>query len=152
MLARKLGQSFGLFARFQKEGFWREEAEHRFALLGAPVEIEGDGDGADFGEREEGFEMLGAAAAGEADQVAFADTLSEQVIRQPIRALVEFADKSPCGARRRWRVCRESVARCAAVIRRCSWFDLANYYFVNVWVGAGPCACLRRQPQGVAPT
>ena len=91
MLARKLGQSIGLFARFQKEGFWREEAEHRFALLRAPVEIEGNSDGADFGEREEGFEMLGAAAAGEADQVAFADILSEQAIRQPIGAFVEFA-------------------------------------------------------------
>ena len=50
MLARNLGQSIGLFARFQKEGFGREEAEHRFAFLGAPVEIEGDGDGADLGE------------------------------------------------------------------------------------------------------
>ena len=90
MLARKLGQSIGLFARFQKEGFWREEAEHRFALLRAPVEIEGNSDGADFGEREEGFEMLGAAADGEADQVAFADIVSEQAIRQPIRAFVEF--------------------------------------------------------------
>ena len=103
MLARKLGQSIGLFARFQKEGFWREEAEHRFALLRAPVEIEGNSDGADFGEREEGFEMLGAAAAGEADQVAFADILSEQIIRQPIGALVEFAERDA--------LCASTIAR-----------------------------------------
>ena len=91
MLAGNLVQSIGLFAHFEKECLGREEAYHRFAFLGAPVEIEGNSDGADFGEREEGFEMLGAAAAGEADQVAFADILSEQTIRQPIRAFVEFA-------------------------------------------------------------
>jgi len=90
MLARKLGQSIGLFARFQKEGFWREEAEHRFALLRAPVEIEGNSDGADFGEREEGFEMLGAAADGKADQVAFGNAPCQQIVCQSIGALVQF--------------------------------------------------------------
>ena len=91
MLAGNLGQGFGFFARFQKESFRREEANHRFALLRAPVEIEGDGDGADLGYGEQRFEMLGAAAAGEADQIAFADALSEQVVRQTVGALVEFS-------------------------------------------------------------
>ena len=92
MLAGNLVQSIGLFARFQKECLGREEAQHRFAFLRAPVEIEGDGDGADLGDGEQRLEMLGAAAEGKADQIAFADALSEQIICQPIGALVEFAD------------------------------------------------------------
>ena len=42
--------------------------------------------------------MLGAAAAGEADQIAFADALSEQVIRQTVGALVELAERD-CAVR-----------------------------------------------------
>lgn len=66
----------GFFACFKKEGLGCEEAQHGFAFLGAPVEIERDGDGADFSYGEKRFEMLGAAAARKADKVAFADALS----------------------------------------------------------------------------
>lgn len=90
MLAGNLGQSFGLFAIFHNERLGYEKAQHRFALLGAPVEVEGDGDGADLREREKRFKMLGAAAAGEADEIALADALREQVAREPIGALLQF--------------------------------------------------------------
>ena len=62
--------------RFPERKTWarksRSIASHS---CGAPIEIEGNGDGADFGEREQGFEMLGAAADRKADQVAFAEVL-----------------------------------------------------------------------------
>ena len=91
LLPGDLAQTCGLFACFEKESFGREKPHHRCAFLGAPVEVEGNGDGADLGNREQRLEMLGAAAAGEADQVAFSDALSEQVIRQPVGALMELA-------------------------------------------------------------
>src|SRR4030095_16371247 len=92
MLAGNLVQSIGLFARFEKQCLGREEAYHRSAFLGAPVEIEGDGDGTDLSDCKQRLEMLGAAAAGLADQTSFADALSEKIIFQPIGAFVEFAE------------------------------------------------------------
>jgi hypothetical protein len=35
--------------------------------------------------------MFGAAAARESDQIAFRDALVKQIIRQPVRAFVQFA-------------------------------------------------------------
>ena len=59
----------------------------------APIEVEGNGDGADLGDGEERFEVLGPAADRKADQIAFADTLIEQIIGQAIGALVQFAHR-----------------------------------------------------------
>jgi hypothetical protein len=59
------------------------------AHSGAPVEVEGDGEGADFPEREERLKVLGAAAAGR-DQIAFAETLLAQITGETVDPPVEL--------------------------------------------------------------
>src|SRR5258706_3749583 len=88
VVAGDSAQSFGLAALFHEKRFGLEKAQHRGAFLSAPVEVEGNRDRANLGDGEQSFEMLGAAAHRDADQVAFADTLVKQVVRQPVSALM----------------------------------------------------------------
>jgi hypothetical protein len=78
-LAREIEQRLGFRAAFENKRPGLEEADHGRAFTGAPVEVEGDGEGADFTKREECLEMLVAAAAGKRDQIAFAKTLLAQI-------------------------------------------------------------------------